>query len=778
MKNYRYYFLAGLVIVNTLALTGFDRWHIGAFLSFLYIVSAPGMLLLPFFLKKKLAPMLGVAMSVMLSVLLLMLAGFLINIIMPAMGFSAPLTTIPLLSLFDGMLFILLICNTIAGKELSLKFYSITSFSWIVIGLSVALPILACIGAVMLNNSGSNAVTMFTLGMIGVLVLVILTNRDRVDSVVPPITLFMTALTLLLMNSMRGWFITGHDIELEYHVFTLVNAAHQWSMALYQDPYMACLSITILPTYLQNLLHINSLYIFKFFIQFIGALPVVVIYYLSKEYVSGVTAFLAGFLYITFPTFMTDMAFLNRQGVAFAFFSLMIFALLNTEYFGTRARMVLMLLLATGMVLSHYSTSYVAIAVLGGAYLIDRIARLVMTAKWPRWFSRTTDLIANKQGYATKRLLTLPFVIGVFAIIIVWSVAITHTSNNFSTAIQQIAQNVSKPFSLEENSGPASYNILHTSASTAMPTTPFQQFVAVSTQQAEGAQTASDLYSQSITSGYSTPAVSEPTVPLTPLGTNMQAILHQDLGAIYDDVKQFYAKIVQGLLLVGIVGLLLGYHFKRTLLRYPPVEYIALSVSGVALLMGQTILPSNAIDYGLLRLFQQNLIFLALPIALSLIAILGLVVKKTSVRSIICACIFLAFYFVLSGMFPQFTGGGRPPLPLDNYGFYYDAYYTHTQEVAALDWFEANADRYLPVQSDRYFSTIKMITNTGIAPVPGLLPGIIQTQSYVYLNYNNIKTGEVIEVIGGQVIYYKFPIAFLQNNKNLIYNNGGSEFYQ
>ena len=102
-----------------------------------------------------------------------------------------------------------------------------------------------------------------------------------------------------------------------------------WKMSLYQDPYMACLSITILPVFLQSLLHVDPAYIFKFFIQFIGALPVVVVYYLLKEYVSTTSAFLGAFLYITFPTFIIDMAFLNRQGIAFLFFSLLLFVLLT-----------------------------------------------------------------------------------------------------------------------------------------------------------------------------------------------------------------------------------------------------------------------------------------------------------------------------------------------------------------------------------------------------------------------------------------------------------------
>lgn len=778
MNNlHKLYFLLGLVLVNIVALTGFDLWHIGAFLSFIYIISASGMLLLPFLLTKKVPLPLGIAMSTGLGILTLMIAGLTINTVLPSFGITAPLTTVPLLVTFDALILGLLTIAAIRKKELPFEFHRLTGFSWRIIGVAVLLPVLAVLGTIMLNDNGSDTITMLVLGIVIVLVPVLLANREKIDGAVPPIALFMMALAFLFMNSMRGWFITGHDIQLEYHVFTLVNTAHLWSMSLYQDPYMACLSLTILPTYLQQLIHINSAYIFKFFIQFLGALPVVVLYYLSKEYVSESVAFLAGFLYITFPTFMTDMAFLNRQGIAFVFFGIMLFALLNAEYFSPPSRAVTMFLFATGMVLSHYSTSYVAIAVLVGAYVVDRIARVVMTARWPRWFARATDLIGNKQGYAAQRLLTFPFVVSVFVIILLWSVVVTHTSSNLVTTIQQIDQNIIRPFSLEENTGVAAYNILQTQTATPPPaTSPFQQFVEAGTNQAQG--NPSEFYPLGLTTSYSTVVIPEPTVPLTAPGRDLQSALGRDLNDVFNDLKQSYAKIVQGLLLLGLFGLIIAYSFKKTLLKNPPVEYIALTISGIAVLMGQTILPPSAIDYGLLRLFQQNLIFLALPTILTLVALSAIFTKNTKAQTLICAVILLFFFFVLSGMFPQITGGTRPPLTLDNYGFYYDAYYTHPQEVASLQWLAANAVPGVTVQSDRYFSNIKMITYAGIAPVAGLLPETIQKNAYVYLNYNNVVNGDVIEYLNGAVVYYKFPLDFLANTKNLIYNNGGSEIYR
>jgi uncharacterized membrane protein len=71
-----------------------------------------------------------------------------------------------------------------------------------------------------------------------------------------------------------------------------------------------------------------------------------------------------------------------------------------------------------------------------------------------------------------------------------------------------------------------------------------------------------------------------------------------------------------------------------------------------------------------------------------------------------------------------------------------------------------------------------MIAYSNIAPVVGLYPETIQRDSYVYLDYNNVTTQTVIQDVGGDLLYYHFPLEFLNSNKNLIYNNGGSEIFR
>jgi len=477
---------------------------------------------------------------------------------------------------------------------------------------------------------------------------------------------------------------------------------------------------------------------------------------------------------MSFPTFMTDMAFLNRQGIALLFFGILLFVMFTTEYFDGWRRHAVLFLLGAGIVLSHYSTSYVAVALFIIAYVLNLLIRFSMNTTRPQWLSNLTDKIGNKEIYKKPVLLTLPFVIGLLGMVILWSVVITKTSSNISNTIEQIVTSIENPFT-SDHAGIDQYSVVQLSVVT--PQQLFDQFVQQSISNAETTVGANKLFPITLTESYPTTLAAEPLIPLSYFGTQIQEVTHIDLAAFYTGIKQAYAYIMQFLLLIGLIGLIVGYSFKKNLLHNVPAEYIALSISGILILVGQTILPSNTVDYGLLRLFQQNLIFLGLPIILGLLSMSWIVFRSHRKQLLSCGIILLFFFAILSGLIPEWTGGGRPALPLNNNGFYYDAYYTHATGLASIAWLDNNADPSLPVQSDYYFSGVKLLAFGNIAVLPGLLPEIIEKKSYVYLDYSNVKTGTIIEYAGPDVVYYSLPLSFLADNKALIYNSGGSEIY-
>jgi len=774
-------FAISALVVNVVALFSTNSsllCYVGEAFAFVYILLTPGLFLLPFLTHRKFHFALGVTLSVALSVLLLMVVGLVVNTLLPLFGDMTPLLPLPLLIAFDILIFTLFILNDMYKADFALEIPELNKTSTALVVISFLLPIIACLGAISLNNGGSNFLSMLCLAIIFFLVPTLVIAEEWIDDSVPPMTLYFMALTLLLMNSMRGWFVTGHDILLEYHVFTLANDAHLWNIAIFRDPYNACLSLTILPSYLQNMLHVSDAYVFKLLFQFLGALPVVLVYYLSKRYTSTTISFLVGFLYISFPSFMVDMAFLNRQGIGFLFFGSMLFALLTTDHFSGKVRTLALFLFGTGVILSHYSTAYVTLALLVATYFLNKILRFAMTMTRPRWFARLTDSFANKEVYTRPTLLTWPLVVGLVAIFFLWSVVITKTSTSFFITLQQIAYNIEHPLALDDYSGPAMYSLVQSKHTT--PDELFNEFVQQTVATTQETQAPSNLYPLSVSEQY--PAfpvfpVNEPLVPITVLGEKIQNVLHLSLADFYYEIKQVYAKVMQVLLIIGFVGLGLGFSFKKKIMKEIPAEFVALSIAGIGIMVGQTLLPSSAIDYGLLRLFQQNLIFLGLPITLGFLALVSLVIKNLRAQLLVHCAFLLACFLILSGFAPELTGGGRPALPLNNYGFYYDAYYTHAQEISSMDWL-SHQDQSYPIQSDHYFSSVKMLAYVNIAPITGLLSQTIEKDSYVYLNYNNVKSSNVVEFINSDVFYYHFSTDFLQNEKDLIYSNGGSEVYK
>ncbi|GAG39728.1 unnamed protein product, partial [marine sediment metagenome] len=60
----------------------------------------------------------------------------------------------------------------------------------------------------------------------------------------------------------------------------------------------------------------------------------------------------------------------------------------------------------------------------------------------------------------------------------------------------------------------------------------------------------------------------------------------------------------------------------------------------------------------------------------------------------------------------------------------------------------------------------------------GIFPSIIDKNAYVYLGYTNAIKKRTFTYTMGRPLGYNFPNLFLGNNKNKIYNNGGSKIFK
>ncbi len=693
--------------------------------------------------------------SIGLSLLLLMLTGLGLNELYILLGWQQPLTLRPLVAAIST------VTSLFAIGAYLWRPREFTLFPWrphrprggmlpslAVAFIVVLLPLLAAAGAITLNNGGSAFLAGVTLAAIGVLVLVLAFTSRELGRYYGWLLGSICA-ALLLGTSLRGWNITGHDVLQEYQVFQLTLTHATWHMSYYRDAYMACLSITILPTIFQKLTGISDPYIFKLIFQLIFALVAPIMYMTLRNYLTARRALLATVIFLFFPTFITDIMMLNRQEIALIFFALSLAVGLDREI-GMRARSLLGLLFLIGMILAHYSTSYIAIAAL--------LLSFGLALAWrtgARAFKRKAGLVLAD---GLLQMYRPTVVVAALLILIGWGTFVTQSSDNAYRTVQQIGSTVGAIV-----------------ARTPIPTPPpFQSSVAhyASAAQQTRRLPAADYYLPSIVAKYPvTPSV-ERSTPLNDV-LDVAGVSAATLNTIYSLVRSAYS----GFIVVGIalgLGLAL-FHWRRK--SEMPGQYVFLGIACLLLVGAQVFLPSAVINYGLTRLIQQTLLVLALPITLACLWLLKCIRVPVQLREGMLAIVVVGFFFVLSGLVPGLTGGAKPALPLANDGLYYQIYYTHNEEVAAAQWFDRSVPLGSRVYSDEFMRR-KLIAYANIFAQPTLVPAALPVDSYVMLDYGNTVFNQVPAYDGNNVIYYQPPVGFLTANKNLVYSSTDISVYK
>jgi uncharacterized membrane protein len=721
-----------------------------AALSLIYLLLVPGYLTSSLIIGKERARLplqrqLGYYVGQ--SLLLLMLSGLLLNEAYDLLGYSHPLTLVPLTIMISaistGLTLLAARRGTLIRRLPKFKKIWKNHIRFLpAILLCICMPVIAAAGAITLNNGGADGLAMLSFAMVGFLFLAFL-FRDRDLGRYYPLYLFSAALSLLIGTSLRGWNITGHDVMQEYQVFELTLRHAAWHMNYYQDAYTACLSITILPTILQRLTMISDPFIYKLVFQMFFALMAPILYESFKRFTSRKLALLACFLFITFPTFLMDIMMLNRQETAFLFLALSLMAATD-KLLNKKARSLLILSFLSGMVVSHYSTSYEAI----GTFIIAIMIGLV----WKLFQRRRPDQDQLVDS-PSSRLYTTPIVAAVLVLLIGWGSIATQTSSNISQTISSLSSSLSHEFS-------------HSKSTTVSPS--LTQFSEASRQSVNLPNSA--YYPAKVVNKYPLKPAQETTAPLTNLSKTVGLKQHL-LSSFYGIIKSGYELLIAMSIPGGIF-----YVLKKRRKFNVPIQYLMLGAGSFIMLGVEQAFPA-AINYGLARAIQQSLIFTALPIILLLLYLLKLLRFSSVIAQRFLAVVLVCFFFILSGFLPSLTGGSDPMLALSNSGLYYSAYYTHQEEISAANWLVNDTPKGSQVYSDE-FARRKLIAYASIFSQPTLAPDAIPKDSYVYLSYGNNEFDQVPVYDGSALLYYKPPTSFLSNEKNQVYSSSNVTIYK
>lgn len=752
--------------INILVLTNFRLPFIEPALGFWFLILQPAYLLYRSALwpASSLGERLGYSLTAVL--LLLMVGGLAANTLLPLLGVPRPLAPLPVLVLGDLL--------TVAAYLLRRRFPPAPSQRTAAHALqpaegrllfgSALCVVLAVLGANRLNNGAGDQISVAALGVSVVTLSLLLRWQQKVREGLTGITIYLVSLGLLLMTSLRGWYVTGHDIQREFLVFQFTAAHGHWNPA-YHDAYNACLSLTILPTELAQVIHVDNPYIYKVFFQLIFAVCPVLVYTIARRYWSGPIAIIAAIYFISFPTFFNDMPFLNRQEIAFLFVCVAVLLLTNTAL-RLRQRQVAFLVACLGVELSHYASMYLLIGTLLAAWAIHQVVKL-----------RDRHRPQARAGHsnvapwaATMQTISVAPLLCAIAIIFTWGFLATHTAGKVLTDVESALSGVFGN-STGARSNDVGYSLLFWRTPTPQQLLNDYSHVALKTRAA-----APTIYLPSpVVANYPVHAVKTPQLPLTTAGRLLTKI-GLPVTAVNSIVRLAAAEGEQIFAGLGLLAVLLIPRLRQQISR----EYFCLCAGSIATLVAVTLLPGLSVDYGVLRVFQGALIFIA-PVLVtgSIVAFQRLgMTWATRIAITICIGIFIS----TTGLLPQALGGYPAQLSLNNSGQYYNIYYKHPQEVAASAWLEKQQNAITASTQASFAATRFLFSDPAYVAerqfIGDAFPLLIRQEAYVIISYSVIHTGLAVAPYSGTLITYKYPLQFLWANKNLLYNNGGAEIYK
>jgi uncharacterized membrane protein len=682
-----------------------------------------------------------------LSILVVYLAAILANFIPALFGVSRPLDTMDILPTFDVLLVLCFIVSAWSRKrlpsielphlELTLKDFGVAS-----VGLMGLL--LAVLGTFRLNNGGSNIVSIIGVSLLIANLGLVLVWRNKLSTISYTFALTAMSVGLLLVTSLRGWYISGQDMKEEYEVYNLMVQTGHWSMSNLRISYNACLSITLFPYALVKLVGISANLMFKVLYQVIFSVCTLSMFTLLRSKFSKPMAFVGAIFFLALPTMGVDLPLQGRQETAFVMISLAMLAWFGQHEDWLKSKwQILFITFGAGAVFSHYSTAYMFAGTLVIYYALRLARGIVSKHKIPK-----TDY--ELPGRAILAVLLIAFF---------WLGQVTAVSSDLVTKLADSF----KILSSGSNTGQL--------PSAANPTLPFLK-TEPNNSIALYIESTEEVKDLSLGTAFKqlnfTPVTLKPAPILDSLPQRIKTLLGSLASAFYYSIG---TKVYQLLIGIGVIYLLRS---KRKYFREVTNEYTLFCLAAGISLAFEIVLPGITADYGPTRAFIQDFMVLCVPFMIGFITIARAIPWKVA-RLVIAAT---AFGLLLNymGLFAQLLGGLNPQLNFNNAGPYYDTFYTRKSEVLAYGWIVTHVPVSTQVNAQDYSLT------TAVAYYPhyaeyggGIVPFQVRPNDYALLTFPQIHDNGLTYATGALSAVHIDMSSF--DNRSLIYSTEQTKLY-
>ena len=672
------------------------------------------------------------------SILVLTGSGLAIDLIGPVFGIAAPLRVVPLLISLEIFCASLLLSARNAPPEAQIPWSAFerpVTIAW-----PLLLPLITAAGALRLNSGHSNSIAILGIFLVIATIILGFLRASWYDDAELVIVLFAISLALLWSFSLRGDLIYGFDISSEYYTVTQTITAGVWHPSHPNDAYGAMLSLTVFPAELHELSGVQTLMVLKVVFPVIGAFFPVGVYCITRYLLVSRWAFLPAVLIVMQQTFFQQFPALARQEIATFLFTALIAVLLDkNQARRSPGRWILACLFSLAIVVSHYSTTYLAVLLLALAIAYQFLLSLVRHAP------RISGVVAISFAILTTGAA-------------LWNGPITHSASNISQFKQLVGSN---GLALLPNKGGNPFTTyLQGETPQSLSPEQYQSFI-------------NNYYSNNFPFITPLPDASDPQYNVQATDADNKPPV--SIPSIYNGLNLGQLLVQQFSNLLAGIGALILILRRKTHSIATPLGLFGLA--GTTVLVLVRVSGTIAQAYNPQRAFMQLLIVVAIGICW-VFQQLGMRYKRMR-PLILSVCSFAVGVYMIgsTGLSGAFLGGGVSA-NLGDYFLDYQRFVQITPDIAGASWVLREAPPGQIIQTDRYG---ELRLETMAAQRPGIFgdiaPQTIDSHAWVYATNTMLIVDLVQSGTGNIAAYYAFPKTFLDSNFNVVYTNGMSEVF-
>jgi uncharacterized membrane protein len=599
----------------------------------------------------------------------------------------------------------------------------------------LALPALSALGALLLSNGHGATVARISAIADVIAFLACLLAADKLGRRRIVMLIFSVALAAEWSWSLRGQEIIGFDISTEIFVAQHTQAMGIWHAVHHNDAYGAMLSITVLPSVLRALTGISPLIAFKALYPVFSAMLPVSIYLVGDRILSRRFAIGAAGLLLSQNYFFQQLPELARQEVALMFFAAMIAALAESGMRG-RSKQPLVVAMALGVVVSHYSSTYLAVPAIIIALLLH--AAVARRRRLP--------------------LVSVPLVCAAIALTgggALWNGVITRSASNATSFVSSLQE---QGLQLLPGSGGLISSYL---SGNTVQSAKSGQLERMAVDQYRRHAPYIDPRPQAASPRYALRAATAPeaSVRVTPL-----------FNLVNTDFLPLFNVALEVLFSLGAIVMLVRRRSSSLV-----AELAAPACGALAFLIFIRVSGTAAAQYNQTRALLQSLIVLAIPAAwLTELALARLRARRRGGIWVV-SCLALGLVFAQQfGVFDLVFGGGTS-LNLASSGEDFERFYVTPAELSGASWAGRQA-AHAVLYADRY-GQLRIFAVNGRAVLTSVTPRTLDRHAWIYGTDTNVRLGRARAQVNNSYATYRWPSNYIDTYYNTVYDNGDSKVY-